>query len=63
VSFEREPGLLAVLLVVALGIGFTSTVYHLVRFRKISSMVLPQNDIVRKHIETTDNMINGMQTG
>jgi len=63
VSFEREPGLLAVLLVVALGIGFTSTVYHFVRFRKISSMVLPQNDIVRKHIETTDNMINGMQTG
>jgi len=61
VSFEQEPGLLAVLLVVALGIGFTSTVYHFVRFRKISSMALPHNDIVRKHIETTHNMINGMQ--
>ena len=61
VSFEREPGLLAVLLVVALGIGFTSSVYHFVRFRKISSMVLPQSSVVRKHIETTDNMINGMQ--
>jgi GPH family glycoside/pentoside/hexuronide:cation symporter len=61
VSFDVEPGLLAVVLVVAMGIAFTSTVYHFVRFRKISNMQLPPPEVVARHIETTDGMINGIQ--
>jgi len=61
VSFDVEPGLLAVALVVAMGIAFTSTVYHFVRFRKISNMQLPAQEVVARHVETTDGMINGMR--
>ena len=61
VSFDREPGLLAVVLVVAMGIGFTSSVYHFVRFRKISIMVMPDEQVIRQHVETTESMMNGMQ--
>jgi GPH family glycoside/pentoside/hexuronide:cation symporter len=60
VSIDREPGLLAVMLVVFCGIGFTSSIYHLVRYRKACSLDFPDKVTVSRHIETTGNMINGM---
>ena len=60
VSIDREPGLLAVMLVVMMGIGFTSTIYHFVRYRKACTLNFPDKVTVARHVETTGNMINGM---
>lgn len=59
IDFQQEPGLLAVLYVVGLGVCLTAVVYHGVRFRE--SFRLGKFDLttVREHIKITKEMLRG----
>ncbi|MCB1691435.1 MAG: MFS transporter [Pseudomonadales bacterium] len=61
VSFDVEPGLVAVMLVVAIGISLTGVVYHLVRWRAARGLVVPPAEVIARHIETTRSMKEGMK--
>ncbi len=61
VSFDREPGLLAVLLVVVAGLALTGVVYHLIRFRTAGRIEVPPVEIIQRHIDTTRSAKEGMK--
>ena len=60
IDIEHEPGLMAVLYVVALGISFTAVVYHIVRLRVAIKMDLPERDVIETHVKVTHEMKHGM---
>ena len=61
VSLDTEPGLLAVLLVVAAGIGLTATVYHGVRWRTAARLSTPAAQDIERHVEITLSAKQGMR--
>lgn len=59
VNIEREPGLLAVFYVVALGISFTSLIYHGMRYRVSSGLDEYRNETLKTHIRISREMKQG----
>lgn len=57
VDFQHEPGLLAVLYVVGLGVSLTAVVYHAVRFRQSFDLGEFDKMTVREHIKITREML------
>jgi len=62
IDLAREPGLMAVLYVVAAGVLFTASFYHLVRLRVAFRFKLPERGVVRSHIDVTRQMKDGMHS-
>lgn len=56
IDLESEPGLLAVMYVVAAGISFTAVVYHGMRFKVAGGLDRYRNDTLRTHIQVSHEM-------
>ncbi|MDZ7684332.1 MAG: hypothetical protein U5O39_04465 [Gammaproteobacteria bacterium] len=63
VNLDTEPGLLAVMLVVAAGLSLTGVVYHLIRFVAAGRLEVPPPDIIARHISTTRHEKEEMKVG
>ncbi len=60
VDFAHEPGLLAVLYVVGIGVSVTAIVYHAIRFWKSQSLEEFDADSIISHIRITREMKQGV---
>ena len=61
-DINSDPGLIAVLYVVISGISFTSAVYHFGKYRVSKKLEMPEDTVIRAHIDVTREMMHGMKS-